>query len=671
MLEHFVIEYEFFRNLTIDEREFPRSETPRHQRTGEFEDPRDINKRWPYIERARNRKSEVADRLHNGFHHFAHVFDNTFIPETRTHGLLSDRIDIAKRFVHAARKAGNLKVGNAKDNVFTTHAKILSLDCRYITLNKIVRAGFRIDFDTTFDSHDHLVACIRDIGLPCMPHAICGTRSASGKIINPHAWFLLPHDAHVWYDQDDPRCNKRIMRFYDAIHHKLVTALRPIGADPGCLSNPMHGKNPLCPLWDVQFPNSATFLTMSQWHAHFSTTGNNQKSVDRHKRTASGTRSNNFFDTVRFAAFDVLREWHFNNHLPYLNAIGLPDTLEQLLGERIHAGIGRSWTHREARRAEKLIRYAAKKWDPQKLAPNRPCRNETAGLSPDEARAAGGRYTARKRAKTTLKLVIETILELRRQNTLRLNAGDKPTPVTHAEIARRCERHVNTVSRHWHNAIAAIDAGSKQQPHTDSAGNQAKHQAPASPGKQHRRNTHSSASLPAASSPAATHSTADPNRSNTPASTPPTKRSPIVKRLDQAPSAAKDHPTVTDTALTNPARVRSPEHQNRKRKNNQMHHHHANPETTPPSPTQIATAPTPQKPATNDHDLRHAEELLLSSNLASGLSTLAGGSDTPAGRRLIEQAGRLLDASFRAAGYPDPDPQTNAMTDDELLEALS
>lgn len=393
-------------------------------------------------------KKLIRDRLVSGFYHPSHEFDNTIIKEIHFKGLMSDHHDIAKRFVHATHIKTKLLTGDKKDQVFKSESKLLSLDSRYVTLNKTVRAAFRIDFDHSFESPEAFLIKLAELKLPCMPHATCGTIDIKGRYKTPHAWFLLPEKSHVWYDRENPRCSKGIMNFYDYTHRNLVEACKPLGADPGCLSNPMHGKNPLSPLWHTCFPNINSFPNMTEWRQWF--IQNKIGSIPNKSLKTEINRnnqSNHMFDYLRKLAFHILKDWHINQTLIYRINLQNRKELGEDLYHSLAAQLNKNSTEKELKLARKIAHYAAIKWDPEKIRKKRPCHAKTIGISVHKAQSIGGQYTNLQRKRKSI-IAIATAIE-----TLQKNTKDISRKITKKAVADLCKLHINTVSRHWNCAI--------------------------------------------------------------------------------------------------------------------------------------------------------------------------------------------------------------------------
>ena len=116
-----------------------------------------------------------------------------------------------------------------------------------------MRRVIRIDIDQTFSSWAALRKAIQAAGVP-PPNLAVAHVEADGRVVHPHGYWLLAQA--VCCTEHGRRRPQRLLR---AIECGLVEALRPIGADPGGLSNSFTGKNPLSPFWSCQVMSAEPF----------------------------------------------------------------------------------------------------------------------------------------------------------------------------------------------------------------------------------------------------------------------------------------------------------------------------------------------------------------------------------------------------------------------------
>ena len=157
-------------------------------------------------------------------------------------------------FVAGTRRAqSGLRAGDSKEQLLAWGSKLLLLDQRYLSFNQDMRSIIRIDLDRTFDSWDALRAAIQAAGVP-PPNLAVAHVEADGRVVHPHGYWLLAQA--VCCTAHGRRRPQRLLR---AIECGLVEVLRPIGADPGGLSNSFTGKNPLSPFWSCQVIGAEPF----------------------------------------------------------------------------------------------------------------------------------------------------------------------------------------------------------------------------------------------------------------------------------------------------------------------------------------------------------------------------------------------------------------------------
>ena len=203
---------------------------------------------------ARQCRAGSHARLRDGFQWMGGWVDRHYFGPFVEHGLRSPRHPMLRRFVASIPRAcRNLRAGNSKARLLAIGSKLVLLDHAYVSFNPSMRRVIRVDLDQTFDSWDALRGAIQDAGVP-LPNLAVAEVKADGRVVHPHAYWLLAQA--VCCTENGLRRPQRLLR---AIERGLVEALRPIGADPGGLSNSFTGKNPLSPLWSCQVMSAEPF----------------------------------------------------------------------------------------------------------------------------------------------------------------------------------------------------------------------------------------------------------------------------------------------------------------------------------------------------------------------------------------------------------------------------
>lgn len=425
----------------------------------------------PFVQNALGRRELVRQRIEEGFVWFGGKIAGRHWPAFREEGLRSAGQHVLRRFVQLTRRKQHLLVGSDKGRVWHPDSKLLGLDAPYVTLNDVMRGGFRVDLDKTFASWDDLRASLEQLPLPCLPHAVVADECPrTGVVRNPHLWYLLPYGSEVWCAPDDPRCRKDIERFLSGVIAGICKTLLPLGADPGGLCNPLKGKNPLSPFWTVKVWNDNVFPRLSEWALHVDTRANLSVMARESAVAVSGLgkkQSNIVFSTYQNWAFDELRRMHRSEDPDY--QVGLEDRalLAANLFERLKPRAISSFERPRQALAvlDKVVKYAAGRWDAARLkAKDRDrgaCADEVDGLSLRERQKIGARYAARKQAAKSLDAMVNAILALQAEGF----------PTSKVAVAKGAGLSRSTVVRHWRSAIdsAAQRAPASTITHTTTA----------------------------------------------------------------------------------------------------------------------------------------------------------------------------------------------------------
>lgn len=416
-------------------------------------------------------REAIRERLEHGFHHeFVRDVGGRFRKPFVEHGLRSETLNsiAAKKFAASVPRGGKLRTSMDKATLeVQTASKLLALDYAYIECNKTFWSVFRLDCDRIFQSREHCLQELRElvgIKIPCLPHLIVGDLLPDGRYARPHFYFLLPDGDAVWNDPGDPRCRVGPRRLFQRVGLGLTEALLELGVDPNAPLLTMRGKNPLSPYWHTLCPNDEHWPTLSEYASWFDKPKSREKLVRIAAELQSGItlrKSNDLFNTVRDAAFETVRTWHFagDDRLTG-NAGSIADELHQEL-QRLMTEVDHGLTDIQLDLLiAKIADYAAGSWDPWKLETSSKCRgrllSEVEGIaSVRERQAIGGAYSGnlkRKAAQETVQKLTEAYRDLVREG-----ADPSQTAVAaQAGVSRR------TAIRHWKVVLEAVSDASEQ-----------------------------------------------------------------------------------------------------------------------------------------------------------------------------------------------------------------
>lgn len=385
-------------------------------------------------------------RLEHGYAHPGGTLGTDWVgPFTET-GLRSERLGfIAKRFVAAT--ARKVESGGRKDRLAAGSSKLLGLDDPYIRLNRRVVSGFRIDVDARFASFDDLHRAVARCGLPALPNLVVARRDASGKLHNPHLWYFLPDTAAVWIEA---RANPRLIALLHRVIAGVTAALLPIGADPGGLANPFHGKNPLSPLFSTESWNDSRFLTLADWADSVDLRAKGRTDLSGPARRGEILHGSNSVGRTLFGwAVEALREARDRDDPTYRVALGDRSVLGRYLADllRRDAVIHLGWD--DERGLQSQCRRIAERWDADRIARRK---NRGAlrarmpvGIDLADRQRAGQAHTAAIRRRNSLAAVLDALVTAR-------STGEIPTQ---SGVARSTGLARSTVARHWATALAS------------------------------------------------------------------------------------------------------------------------------------------------------------------------------------------------------------------------
>lgn len=377
-------------------------------------------------------------RLVQGYAYPGGLLGEDWIAPFREAGLRSEIIGLsAKRFVAAT--ARRLESGRTKAGIATGSSKLLGLDDPYVRLNREVVCGFRIDIDARFASFDALHDAVAACRLPALPHLVVGRRDRDGVIHNPHLWYLLPDTGVVWM-----RGLPRVVGLLHRVIAGITLALAGVGADPGGLANPFHGKNPLCPLFSTEMWNETRFPTLGDWAAQIDLTARDQTGLAAASRRGEIVGGSNSRARTLFRwAIDALRSAHDSGEPAYQQAVNDKPALGQYLLDTLSrdAVIHLRWD--DAETLARHCRRIAERWDPTKLARRKRRGAIAQQLAPDaslvDRQRAGQRHTADMRRKASVTKIADAIREIKRARRI----------PTQTAVAQATGLSRSTVVRNW------------------------------------------------------------------------------------------------------------------------------------------------------------------------------------------------------------------------------
>ena len=383
-------------------------------------------------------------RLTQGYAYPGGLLGTEWVGPFSETGLRSERLGfIAKRFVAAT--ARKVESGRRKDGIAAGSSKLLGLDDPYIRLNRAVVSGFRIDVDARFDSFDALYAAVAACRLPALPHLVVGRRDRDGRIHNPHLWYFLPDTGAVW---QGGAASPRIVALLHRVIAGITAALAPVGADPGGLANPFHGKNPLSPLFSTESWNDSRFPTLADWAGSVDLGARNLPALAGPAQRGEILHGSNSVARTLFGwAVQTLREAHGRADPDYQAGLADREALGHYLADALRrdAVIHLGWEDEASLQTQ--CRRIAERWDADRIARAKNRGVLKRALPPEADRAdrqrAGQAHTAEVRRRQSIATVAEAIAQVRAQGTIPSQSG----------VARATGLARSTVARHWDAAL--------------------------------------------------------------------------------------------------------------------------------------------------------------------------------------------------------------------------
>ena len=347
--------------------------------------------------------------------------------------LSSDASPILQRIVALLPAAGAVEAGISKGAVYKETSKLTALSRPYVVLGDKVLGAMRIDLDRDFGSVEHLQDELRSISLPCPPHLIVGSIDRNTRALRrPHVIWLLPPNAHVWNDMDDPRCRRGPVGLFHAVHRGITKKLADVGADLGGLSNPLKIKSPFSKRWSTSVSNHHIFPTLSEWTDW----------IDIEIESGRGgddlLRSNNIFGSLRQAAWEFIsRSYHSCRHPELFGddrtalATAVLAELENLVGREDLAKPS------HFRTARSVATFTAAAFDPSKLRRRGRLRAPLASFAPQDRKSRAARIVSEERRARTLKELSSAAL------------SHDGMPLTKSAFAELSGRSRPTIDAHW------------------------------------------------------------------------------------------------------------------------------------------------------------------------------------------------------------------------------
>ena len=314
-----------------------------------------------------------------------------------------------------------IRSGHTKEHLLPEQRhKFKALDNKYVQGRLDLLCLFRIDLDQVFpceaDFRKQLLAALGN-NPDLLPFVATGAIEKDGRFVRPHLWFKLkvPVSLREGHKKGPRHLLNDVMR-------RFVDALIPVGADPGGLSNPFHGKNPFCEYWDnVFFCNEIMDLSEAR-QALGERSGLDRESLFRKAsenaaaRLDVGTKESN-------SAFTAAKDWVRAN-IRWVQAAESAETLTESIYEHllsvIDQGTMRSTERFHAamrRTAEHVAKYS---FDHRQNLPTKARGALRAELSRDDElkdrQAKGGQYAAKKKHERILTEIQEGIRELMSEN---------------------------------------------------------------------------------------------------------------------------------------------------------------------------------------------------------------------------------------------------------------
>jgi hypothetical protein len=163
-------------------------------------------------------------------------------------GLKRDEDEFVMRYVASMPRAstGILMTGMGKDQARRQSRKLFALDKTHGFFCERVKDMFRIDIQKTWPSQEALQADLDTLKYKPQLVVWIWDDRYPGAVIDPHFYIILPEGKGVWNSRIRPDGkvwdNKKYHRLLNAVIAGLNKMFTPLGADPGGMAHPFHGK---------------------------------------------------------------------------------------------------------------------------------------------------------------------------------------------------------------------------------------------------------------------------------------------------------------------------------------------------------------------------------------------------------------------------------------------
>lgn len=347
-----------------------------------------------------------------------------------------------------------IRVGHTKEHLLPEQFhKFKALDVKYIQARLDAVYLFRIDLDHVFASEEDFKTQVAEAlgnNPNLLPFCATGAIEEDGRFVRPHLWFKLRlavsnREGH----------KKEPKHLLDAVMRRYVDALIPLGADPGGLANPHHGKNPFCEYWDNVFFGNTLNLLSDVRTVLGDRSGLDIETLHRKAAEAAAARFDMSAKTSN-NAFNAARAWVVANRYTVQTAESaetLTESIYEHLLDVIDQGTVRSAERFQAalrRTADHVSKYSFERKDSLPTKARGALRAE---FTPDddlrERQAKGGQYAAKQKHERIIREIKDGIRK----------ALSKNTAPTKAEVVKLLAGKVgrSTVYQYFDDAFSSLN----------------------------------------------------------------------------------------------------------------------------------------------------------------------------------------------------------------------
>jgi hypothetical protein len=423
-----------------------------------------------FAKRARDTADLIRLRLEKGYRRFGdRKLSGHYVGPVHETGLRSEtlRSMAAELFPALVPSAKRLRTSWGKSELETLGTKLFSLDEPYIEGNREFLGFIRIDTDRVWRSptecryfYEMLVA---DGKIACAPHFLVGLRLRDGSFVRPHAIWILPYREAVWNSPGHPQWRRKPVDLFKGVYYGLCNSLLEAGADPAAPATSQQTKNPLSPEWLTICMQDSHFPSLTEHAEYLDMSCRRETLIRKAADVQTGlnvTQSNMLFNALQRAAYDTLRQWHFDADPDYREAISsgrrgrLADSLHIALSDRVRemdtADLKMKDTAIELMIA-KVADYAASSWDPKKAGRSASSRGTIRHIvegmkSVKERRRAAAAYASSRKTEKSLDAMIAAVRRLQTENKA----------ISKSAVARESGISRKTVIARWDDLPAAV-----------------------------------------------------------------------------------------------------------------------------------------------------------------------------------------------------------------------